>query len=282
MKHTPFTKKNVVKRILICFFSIAFIVICVSSVAMRSDVTSAKNKYSMSDAIKTSAYHEMASISHFLQLDDLDSVLDTLMSSIDSQLSEASLEVSNEQRIQIRGTLEELLHSLNEHGMIEYDADGDLTELSKSYLSNAASYAATSVVGEGEIALSNTVLSDLVSTEAIDTTVNTIKQSYAEISSQLTDDDGMPLDLSDMKAQLDTLEKGLIDKNGNQISVSKIALRVSALETMMTTLKNNVIASTDYSNITDETNAKLAEIESEIGSVKLSMQSSDSSSEICV
>ena len=282
MKHTPFTKKNAVKRILICFFTIAFTVICISSFAMRSNVASAKNKLSMSDAIKTSAYGEMTRISQFLQSDDLDSVSKTLMDSIDSQIAEASIEISNEQRIQIKDTLEELISSLNEHGMIEYDSDGDLTELSKSYLSNAASYAATSVIGDGEVALSNTVLADLVSTDAIDTTVSKIQESYIEITSQLTDDNGAPLDLADMKSQLDTLEKGLIDKNGNQISVSKIALRVAALETMVTTLKNSAAASTDYSNLADETNEKLASIESELGSVQLSLQSSDASSdEIC-
>ncbi|MDD7178042.1 MAG: hypothetical protein SPG09_12200, partial [Lachnospiraceae bacterium] len=250
------------------------IVISVSAVYVHVGIS--HQVQSMADAIKTSVYQDASDISAFLRSEDWDSVCISLMKSIDGQLNQSSLEITAEARTQIKDTLKELILSLNEQGMITFDSNGNLTELSKSYLANAAAYAVSFVIGESKIVRTDTIVSDLLSTKALDIAVKKIESTYAKAAGQISDKELIPVELSDMKTQLNILEKGLLNTSDNEQTISQLALRMAALETMITTLKNSPVSTVDYTKFSDETTKNFQQLKSELTSMSQKMNISKS------
>ena len=272
---TFFHTKLHTKKTWICVFAAMMLVVCLSAAVMCTHTAFAGNKQSLADAVKSDVYRELANASMYLQSEDWVGACDMLMDAIDAQCEEDSFQLSSDQRLQVKDTLKELVISLSDHGMITFDPNGNLTELSKAYLSNAASYALTSVTGTGEVAISSTVLSDLISTEAIDTAVTKMKTTYMQSIDQFAGDGQSLTDLSDIQTQLDALKKGLKARDSELVEASQIALRVDALETMVSTLKNSPVLIDGNSEGTDGTTAKLAALESGLDAMKEAVSSAD-------
>lgn len=228
---------------------LALSAICLSIAVLCAQKFFVKSRLSLADAVKTNIYNEASGFSKALSEEDWDSAGELLLASVDSMYSSSAPTLPVEQRARIKDLFVELVTSLNDYEMIAYDADGALTELSKSYLANAASYAVTSIAGTGHIPRSQTALSEFISTNSIDLAVKKLESSYAETARQLGDPDSQ-LNLEDMQAQMNALKAGLADHNDDKINLGKLALRVAALETMVTTLKN--------SSITDDAGGELA------------------------
>lgn len=236
MKHFLHTKKY-----WIYFFAVSAAMICICAGAVSISMTIFKNKQSLPEAVKTSVYNDITTHMDKTQTTDPQAVQKMVMSSIDALFKEVSVELSDRQRMNIQNTLDQLTTSLDHEEMIVRDDDGDLTELSKAYLANAASCAVASETGDKKVSLPDDQITDsLTVSDEVDKAVKKIKSSCRTVSKQLADANETSLDLSDMKKQLDALEKGMADKNKEQISASKLALRLDALETMVGTLKSSI------------------------------------------
>ena len=274
------------KKTLACMLAVLLLAGCSLEAVMYTHTALAGNKQSLSDAVKSTVYRGIAGASGYLQTEDWTGACDMLLADIDEKCRDSSIELASDQKLKIRDTLQELMISLYDHGMITFDADGNLTELSKAYLSNAASYAVTSVAGAGEVAVSSTVLSDLVSTDAIDAAVDKVRSSYTQSVKELSGEEQGKTDLSDIRKQLNTLKKSQIAEETKFAELSRLALRVDALETMADTLKNSPVTVTaqaeDFSDSfadRDETTAKLAAVESGLDAMQAVIDSADTSGE---
>lgn len=277
------------KKTLLCFLAVILSALGLSVAVLCTHTAFAGNKQSLSDAVKSTVYRGITDASGYLQEENWTGACDMLMAEIDAKCKESSMELGSDQRLQIKDTMEELVISLNDHGMITFDPAGNLTELSKAYLSNAASYAVTSVTGADDVAISNTVLSDLISTDAIDTAVDQVKSSYAQSVSQLTEESQQTADLSDIQAQLSTLKKGMETEKQEIADISKLALRIDAVETMADTLKSSpVTVSSKAEDLADsfagknETAAKLAAVESSLNAMQEALRSAETGKETSV
>ena len=277
------------KKTLLCFFAVILSAFGLSVAIMCTHTAFAGNKQSLSDAVRSTVYRSITDASGYLQAENWTGACDMLMDKIDAKCKESSIELSSDQRLQIKDMMEELVISLNGHGMITFDPSGNLTELSKAYLSNAASYAVASVTGADEVAISNTVLSDLISTEALDTAVDQMKSSYAQSASQLTGESQQPADLSDIQAQLSALKKGMETEEQEIADISKLALLIDAVETMADTLKiSPVTVSSKAEDLAggfagkNETAAKLDAVKSRLDAMQEALRLAETGKETSV
>lgn len=187
-------------------------------------------------------------------------------------LTEHHIVVSEEQKERIRRELSELIIALYKEGLVSCDASGAWTDLSKTYLANALSFAVLSVTGNPAIEKEQMIISDMTSTLALDQSVNELKKRYQILIDEIRKESADPsatsassgqnnmltgnhaasssvdYDLSNIKTQLEALQSAQKNNSGKMEAASQLALRLTALETLVNTIRNTKVPAASERN----------------------------------
>ncbi|MEY8334684.1 hypothetical protein AALB53_16500 [Lachnospiraceae bacterium 47-T17] len=238
--------------------------VVVSGVMLFRNANEVNAVTQLSDAIQSGTYADMSRIESLLLAKNFEGAADELITQVDTMMINNGIEISDDQRQRIRSTFRNLVESLYSRGYIETNGFGGLNELSRAYVSNAASYAVTFVIGDGAVEMIGTVLGDVIDTNNIENSIKVIKQSYENLAKIMLDDSGQPYNLNDLNAQLNALAKAAASNDSKLATVSKLAIQVDALETMLDGIKGKDASGIDLDGFSKDSNAKLAEMQKKI------------------
>lgn len=250
-------------------FPKAAVVVLVSLIVALSSVlifalrgpTQVKAATMLSDVVESTMYGNLSRIESLLLAKNYDGAADEMISQTSYTLASNGITVTDDQQLRIRNTFRNLIESLSVQGLVKSNGVGGMSELSRAYVSNAASYAVTFVIGDGAVEMIGTVLGDMVDTSSIENSVKVIKQGYDTLSKNMLNDNGQVWDLGDIDAQLSVLQKATLSNDEKLAEVTKLAMQVDAVETMVSALTNMGMESTGMDSVQKENDAKFAEIE---------------------
>ncbi len=224
---------------------------------------------SLTEAVKLAVFEGADTFAEPLIIKDYESSVTGMIACMNDLLTENGI-VDTGTRQSIRDTITELTEMLDEEGFIAYNDNNLLTEESKAYLANAAAYAVSScAAGDNvEVTVDGTVLSDIISTEALEETMGIVTGDYEQAALNMVGEDGEVYDLGDMKAQLDGLQEAKAANDEDQVEVAKLALRVSAVEATVDSLLYEDASGIDVESFKEGTDQEIEALKTEVANLK--------------